>query len=127
MSDLSSLKAGDLAIRSSDGHIKHCVKIAKVGKIHIVTEHGEKFRLSGISVDGGTWSKRYLSPYHEKEWRAYLEKHRHKNNVRRLGDTHWNNFPVDLVQKICDMLDADQAAFIEHQTPSTGSLMPEGD
>jgi hypothetical protein len=109
MSDLSQVKPGDY-VMSDYGfgtRVYRKIKVAKVTKLHVVTDDGTKYRMNGYSISGDTWNRRSVVPFDQSLYDEGQADQRHKNLAYRLSNMNWSNLPRELVADIAAMLPAE--------------------
>lgn len=112
MSDLSQVKPGDYVMYSfgfsNDEYAK--LKVAKVTKLHIITENGSKYRFSGSLVGSEGFHRQYIQPFDQALYDDGLAVKIHRKKANALTDTRWRDLPQDVVAKAYALLPKDSEA-----------------
>lgn len=106
MSDMSTLKAGDLVLyRYMGGRFQKATveKVTPTGRIKVC---GQMFNAMGYQMGGSTWHKSYIDPFDQKILDDQAKTERVNLMRRELADANWRGMDDLLVAKIHAMLPA---------------------
>lgn len=85
-----------------DEYVK--LKVARVTKLHIITEGGHKYKFNGCLAGSTGGNYRYIRLFDQKLYDHGLAAKVHKQKANVLADTRWRDMPTDVVSKAYDLL-----------------------